>query len=141
MLKRWSIPLEKVHVVLRDAGANVKKAIAFPALTARTTSYIVVTEADKSQRTVIDCIARVRKISEHFNHSPTAQAELKKIQTVQLKKETSLTPIQDVSTRWNTLRDMLVRHSELEDALRMYTGQIDLKSTDFKLILKITKHT
>ena len=24
-LKRWSIPLEKVHVVLRDAGANVKK--------------------------------------------------------------------------------------------------------------------
>ena len=142
MLKRWSIPLEKVNVVLRDAGANVKKAMKLGCIfsfdCANHQLHLVVTEAVKIQRTIIDCIARVREIFGHFNHSPTAQAELKKIQTVQLKKETSLTPIQDVSTRWNTVRDMLVRHSELEDALRMYTGQIDLKSTDFKLILKIT---
>ena len=142
MLKRWGIPLEKVHVLLRDAGANVKKAMKLGCISsfncANHQLHLVVTEAVKSQRTIIDCIARVSKTSGHFNHSPTAQAELKKIQTIQPKEETTLTPIQDVSTRWNTLRDMLVRHSELEDALRMYTGKIDLKSTDFMLISKIT---
>ena len=134
--------MEKVHVVLRDAGANVKNAMKLGCIScfdcANHQLHLAVTEAVKSQRTIIDCIARVRKISGHFNHSPTAQEELKKIQIVQLKKETSLTPFQDVSTRLNTARDTLVRHSELEDAQRMYTGQIDLKCTDFKLILKIT---
>ena len=134
--------MEKVHVVLRDAGANVKNAMKLGCIScfdcANHQLHLAVTEEVKSQRTIIDCIARVRKISGHFNHSPTAQEELKKIQIVQLKKETSLTPFQDVSTRLNTARDTLVRHSELEDAQRMYTGQIDLKCTDFKLILKIT---
>ena len=143
-LKRWSIPLEKIHVVLRDAGANVKKAMKLGCISsfdcANHQLHLVVTEAVESQRTIINCIARIRKISGHFKHSPTAQAELKNIQTVQLKMETLLTPIQDVSTRCNTVRDMLVRHSELEDALRMYTGQIDLKTTEFKLILKKRTH-
>ena len=133
MLKRWSIPLKEVHVVLRDAGANVKKAMKMGCISsfdyANHQLHLVVTEVVKSQRTIIDCIASVRKIYSHFNHSPTAQAELKMIQTVQLKKETSFTPNQDVSTRWNTLRDMLVRHSELEDALRMHKGlQVNLKN-------------
>ena len=115
MLKRWSIPLEKVHVVLRDAGANVKKAMKLGCIScfdcANHQLHLAVREAVKSRRTIIDCIARVCKISGQFNHKPTAQEELKKIQIVQLKKETSLTPFQDVSTRWNTVRDTLVRHS------------------------------
>ncbi|KAI6659869.1 hypothetical protein LOD99_14209 [Oopsacas minuta] len=53
-------------------------------------------------------------------------------------EKTSEIPIQDVSTRWNTLHDMLMRHGELEDTLRMYTGNIELKITDFELIQKIT---
>ena len=142
MLERRSIPSKKVHVVLRNAGANVKKAMQIGNISsfdcANHQLHLVVTKAAKSQRTIIDCIARVRKISGHFNHSPKAQTKLRRIQRIQLEKETALTPIQDVSTRWNTLRDMLVRHSQLEDALRMYAGNIELKNSDFQLIPKLT---
>ena len=103
MLERWSIPSEMVNVMLRDAGANVRKAMYIGNISsfdcANHQLHLVVTEAAKSQRTIIDCIARVRKISGHFNHSPKAQTELRRIQTIQLEKETALTPIQDVSTR------------------------------------------
>ena len=64
MNKRSSIPLEKVHVVLRDAGSNVKNALKLGGISsfdcANHQLHLVVMEAVKSRRAIIDCIDRVR---------------------------------------------------------------------------------
>lgn len=61
------------------------------------TFQLVVTEALKSQRTIIDLIAASRKIVTHFNHSPAACYKLKAIQG-ELNKPT-LKLVQEVQTR------------------------------------------
>ena len=60
MLERWSILSEKVHIVIRDAGADVKKAIQLGDSSsfecANHQLNLVVTEVAKSQCTISDCI-------------------------------------------------------------------------------------
>lgn len=70
MLRDWKIDKKRVHVVLRDNAANMKKAmdqLGVPSLGCFAHSLqLVVHEGMLSQRAVSDAIANGRKIVAHF---------------------------------------------------------------------------
>lgn len=84
MLDGWKTPISKVHGILRDNASNMKKAmddLGVPSLgCVAHLLQLVVNEGLLSQRRVSDAIASVRKIVEHFKHSPLAYSRLMDIQ-------------------------------------------------------------
>ncbi|KAI4824283.1 hypothetical protein KUCAC02_012806 [Chaenocephalus aceratus] len=81
MLAKWDIDNDKVHVVMRDNAANMKKAFA------------------DMGRSIIDAVTNARKLVGHFKHSPKAYSILEDIQK-DLHMPTQRIQ-QDVSVRWN----------------------------------------
>ena len=84
MLASWEIPSDKVHLVLRDNGANMVKAMRDASLPAigcvAHTLQLVVHDGVLSQRAVTGLLAACRKIVGHFKHSSLAYCRLKEIQ-------------------------------------------------------------
>lgn len=84
MLDTWAIDKQRVHIILRDNAANMKKAMlemGVPSLgCVAHTLQLVVHEGLLSQRSVIDTLANARKIVGHFKHSPLAYSRLEDIQ-------------------------------------------------------------
>ena len=156
MLAKWDIADNRVHVVIRDAGANMVTALRED-YTSRDCgahqNHLVVVKHLKEQRAVNDCLERCRAVASHFHHSNKAQLELKDIQERLITVATDVAsesaehvnttrsiimPITDCATRWNTSYDMFSRHMELEDALRQYK-RFNVNTADFEVIKKLVK--
>ena len=84
MLDQCRIPLNKVHVILRDNASNMKKAMDNMGVwnlgCFGHTLQLVVTVGLLSQRSVSNAIAIGRQIVGHFKHSPLAYSRLRDIQ-------------------------------------------------------------
>ncbi|XP_073715900.1 zinc finger BED domain-containing protein 4-like [Misgurnus anguillicaudatus] len=84
MLNNWRIDKQRVHVILRDNAANMKKAMrdmGVPSLGCVAHScQLCVHEGLLSQRSVTETLANARKIVGHFKHSPLAYSRLEDIQ-------------------------------------------------------------
>lgn len=131
MLKRWNITKEMVHVVLRDNGRNVVKAMDDCGLASlgcmAHTLQLAVNEAVLSQRAVSDCIAIGRKIVGHFKHSQVASTALEKLQERLQIPKTRLQ--QDVATRWNSTFYMLKSLVAQKQAIAAYAVEYKLPAT------------
>ncbi|XP_070410531.1 zinc finger BED domain-containing protein 4-like [Nothobranchius furzeri] len=136
MLNNWGIPLEKVHVILRDNASYVKAAledVAVPSLGCFAhTLQLVVHEGLMSQRCVSDALANSRNIVAHFKHSQLAQSRLEDLQREMQGAGTTSTParlVQDVQTRWNSSFYMVKRLLTEKQALCAYAANHNLPAT------------
>nr|XP_054602554.1 zinc finger BED domain-containing protein 4-like [Nothobranchius furzeri] len=77
LLKEWDIDHERVHLVLRDSGANMVKGMRLaelPGLSCTAhTLQLVINDGLSAQRAVGDMLAKFKRIATHFNHSTVAQ--------------------------------------------------------------------
>lgn len=84
MLNNWGIDKKRVHVILRDNAANMKRAMLDLGVQSvgcvAHSCQLVVHEGLLSQRSVTDTLANARKIVGHFKHSPLAYSRLEDIQ-------------------------------------------------------------
>ena len=122
MLEKWKIHPDHVHCVVRDAGANMKKAL-FLCEVKNVDCFahqiqLVVKKGITAQKAVSDILSKCRSIATHFNHSTVAQDELKKIQSRLNVRHLSV--VQDVPIRWNSSLHMLQRMSEINEAVCLY---------------------
>lgn len=136
MLNHWEIPLEKVHVILRDNASNMKAAMedmAVPSLGCFAhTLQLVVHEGLMSQRSVSDALANSRKIVAHFKHSQLAQSRLEDLQREMQGAGTTTTPnrlVQDVQTRWNSSFYMIKSLLKEKRPLCAYASDYTLPAT------------
>ena len=131
MLQNWGIPKSSVHVVVRDSGANMIKALKdaeLPSLSCVAhTLQLVVKEGLLSQRSVMDAVTTGRKIVGHFKHSPLAYSHLEDVQ-IELGQPTARLQ-QDVQTRWNSTYYMMQSLTEQKRALTLYASEHDLPVT------------
>lgn len=125
MLRNWNMDKKKVHVVLRDNAANMKKAMddfGVPSLGCFAhTLQLVVHEGVLSQRAVSDALANGRKIVAHFKHSPKAYSSLEDLQ-----EELNIPPRrlqQDVQTRWSSTKHMIDSLVYQKRALHAYSAE------------------
>ena len=122
MLDKWNIEGDDVHCVVRDAGANMKKALFLSEIKNvdcfAHQIQLVVKKGISAQKGVSDLLSKCRSIATHFNHSAVAQDELKKIQSRLNVSELSV--VQDVPTRWNSSLHMLERMSKINEAVCLY---------------------
>ncbi|KAF2891209.1 hypothetical protein ILUMI_14964, partial [Ignelater luminosus] len=119
---RWECPLSKIHVIVHDNGRNVAKAVSEAAMNFACcfihTLQLVVKDSLKVQPEVEETIAAERRIVTHFNHSGTAQEELKKFQENLGIAKHNL--VQDITTCWNSTFYMLGRLFEQKRAISLY---------------------
>ena len=129
MLAAWEVPTDKIHLVLRDNGANMIKAIRDTSLPSfgcfAHTLQLVVHDGILSQRAVTDVLAICRRIVEHFKHSSVAYCRLREIQqSLGLAQQHRLK--QDQTTRWNSTFYMLQTIVEQKMALAAYAAQFPI---------------
>ena len=124
LLDKWSLSPDDVHCVMRDAGANMKKALFLSGVNnTNCTSHqlhLTVKHGLTSEESVTGVISKCRSIATHFNHSTMAQEELKKIQ-VRINAP-QLSVMQDVPTRWNSTLQMMIRMKDLNESLCLYAS-------------------
>jgi len=132
MLSSWNIEHGKVHVVLRDSGANMVKAMRDADLTHVScfahTLQLSLHDAILSQQSVATLMRDSRKLVGHFKHSSSATSRLHDIQ-----REIGLPVhqlLQDVTTRWNSSYIMLDRLSEQKRAVSLYLAEDDQLPVD-----------
>lgn len=105
-LKKWDIENSKVVLILRDAGANMKRATTLggyqSADCAAHKLNLVVQQGLLSQRSVNDVVAKCKKIASHFHKSSCNQKELEKIQKRLDDSKPVLKLVQQCPTRWTT---------------------------------------
>ena len=84
MLRSWDIFNDQVHVILRDNGSNMVRAMkdaCLPSLGCFAhTLQLVVHDGVLSQRAVIDILAICRNIVGHFKHSSLTYSHIREIQ-------------------------------------------------------------
>lgn len=124
MLKTWEIPINNVHCVLRDCGANMKKALFLSGVNnldcVLHKLQLVIKSGLEAQSSIQEIISKCRSIATHFHHSTMAQEELKCIQKrLDVPQRTVL---QDVQTRWNSTLYMMERILLLKEPLALYVG-------------------
>lgn len=125
IITEWDISA-KIYIVVRDGGKNIVKGVHDANLESEScflhNLHLIVTDALASQRAMKDIVAIARKIVGHFNHSPLACSNFKKIQEEQLHL-TYKKLVQDISTRWNSTYYMLSRILELKSAVSLYANE------------------
>ena len=142
MLQDWKIDLSQVHVVIRDNGSNMVKAMTEACLQSfgyfAHSLQLVVNDGVLSQRGVRDFLAICRSIVGHFKHSSVAWHKLAQIQeNLDLPKHKLK---QDVSTRWNSNLYMVESILEQKMALTAYAAEnsiVQLTPTHLELAKRI----
>ena len=133
MFQAWGIPQEKVHVILRDNGRNMEKAMRdarLPSLPCMAhTLQLAVHEGVLAQRAIIDVIGSGRRIVGHFKHSQLAYSRLFSIQKQMNPNQPPKRLQQDIPTRWNSTVAMLKSLLEQKRALCAYAADFELPST------------
>jgi len=128
LLDSWDIEKSRVHAVVRDNVTNMVASIEkseLPAIGCTIhTLQLVIKDCIMTQCTVIDMLARSRKIVGHFRHSHLAVEHLNSIQKqLNLPKHRL---VQDEPTRWDSTYYLL-------DCLVEQRRAISLYDTDFEL--------
>ncbi|XP_065323357.1 zinc finger BED domain-containing protein 4-like [Gordionus sp. m RMFG-2023] len=122
IINYWGIKKNKLHLIIRDNAPNITLAMKngkFQRVSCFAHSLQLVAQAAiLSQRSIIDMLARVRKIVGHFKHSSIAQNCLKEIQIRLSLAQHKL--IQDVPTRWDSTYYMLERLIEQKRAVQLF---------------------
>lgn len=144
MLACWNAK-DKFHTIVHDNGANIVKATKDAGLNhLRCTSHtlqLIIIEAMKQQRAVIDAVALGRKIVGHFQHSALACDKLRDLQGGLGIPQKKL--VQDIATRWNSTYYMLESVLEQRKALIVYQADHDklpkLNENQWTLIDKTVK--
>jgi hypothetical protein len=145
MLVTWDISPSSVHAVMRDSGANMKKALFLSGVNNLDCTahklQLVVKSGLESQKSVTDLIAKVRSIGTHFHHSTMSQDELKKIQ--ERLNAPKLSVVHDVPTRWNSTLHMMQRIIDLKESLCLFSDENSkikqLTKADFDLLVKCVR--
>lgn len=123
ILEEWKVS-HKVHLFLRDCGANMIKAMQLSdfqdAPCILHIFHNVVKDSIGSQRAVKDLISRGRKIAGHFHHSNPATLAFSEI--LKNLNQPQKKFIQDVETRWNSTYNMLERIHELKLGIQVYAA-------------------
>ena len=123
--KMLKIALSQVHVVIRDNGSNMVKAMTeanLPSFGCFAHSLqLVVNDGILCQRGVRDLIAICRSIVGHFRHSSVACHKLAQIQENLDLPQHKLK--QNVSTRWNSTLYMIESILEQKMALAAYSTE------------------
>lgn len=136
ILTYWDIPIEKIHVILRDNGANIVKGLNESTYTPIPcfihTLQLVINDAINIQENIVQMITASRRIVTHFHHSENAQEKLKKHQHELGLPVHELT--QDVRTRWNSTYYMLVRLVEQKRAVTLYISENEVKFENLSVI-------
>lgn len=127
LIDDWKITKDKIYLLLRDSGSNMKKGARDFGVTSEScfihTLQLVVTDSINSQQTIVHLIAKCRKIVTHFNHSSLSCGKLRDIQ-VQLNMPIKKL-IQDVQTRWNSTYYLLERLQEQKRPLSLFAAEND----------------
>ena len=131
MLADWKIPLEKVHVVLRDNASNMRKGMSEVPVKSlgclAHTLQLVVNEGLLAQRSISDALANGRRIVTHFKHSTVSMDHLEKIQEDMNQPTKRLQ--QDVKTRWNSSLYMIKSLLEQKRVLCAFDADHGLPAT------------
>lgn len=142
MFKQWKIQEDRIHLVVRDNGSNMVKALTDASLPHfgcfAHTLQLVVHDGVLSQRAVIDVLSLCRKIVGHFRHSCLAYSRLRVIQETLGLPQHQL--IQDEPTRWNSSLCMLQRLFEQKMAIAAYATEhsiVQLTAHQLQLATKI----
>src|SRR6218665_2589753 len=129
MMNWWGIENQRVHLVIRDGGANMVKAIRdanLPSVSCFAhTLQLALHDAILTQPSVSELITLSRKIVGHFRHSSSATSSLHAIQEQLGLPKHQLH--QDVVTRWNSTYHMLDRLIEQKRAVYVYVAECDEK--------------
>lgn len=122
VIEEFKIPASKIHLITRDNGANVVKAIKdtpYDSLSCFLhTLQLVIRDCILEQRIVKDIIANCHTLVGHFSHSPQACSRFETLQEENNLPKHKL--IQNVPTRWNSTYHMLERMFEQKKAIVMY---------------------
>ena len=128
MFEKWNIPVEKVHIVLRNNGANIIKALRVSEVSSQGcmahTLQLVLKQSVLQHEEVKNLLKQGRAILGHFKHSPTATESLRKLQKRIGAPEHNL--LQDVPTRWNSSLEMLQRLLEQKQTIGLYATDSNL---------------
>lgn len=123
--EEWGISRQKLHVMVRDGGSNMKRAARVSQINDIDCTIHKLQLCIRAALTVDDYIstllAKCKQIATHFNHSLTAQNELHSFQ--QRLGLPLLSVIQECTTRWNSMFYMIERLIEIKDAIVLYTSQ------------------
>ena len=144
IISDFEIPSFKVHVIVRDNGANMVKGIADTGYSGLScflhTLQLVIHDILFEQRMVKEVITIAKKIVGHFNHSSLACGKLLELQKQHELPQHKL--VQDVSTRWNSTYFLLERLCEQKKAVASYcvdTANMPvLDANKWNLIAKLT---
>ena len=122
ILEEWKIALSQVHVIIRDNGTNMVKAMTeanLPSFGCFAHSLqLIVNNGLLSQHVVKDLLGICRSIVGYFKHSSVVYHKLAQIQdNLNLLKHKLK---QDVSTRWNSTLYMVESILEQKMALAAY---------------------
>lgn len=123
--EEWEIPRQKLHVMVRDGGSNMKRgARVLQIHDVDCTIHqlqLCVRAALTSNEYVSTLMNKCKQIATHFNHSVIAQKELSGFQERLGLRQLSV--IQECTTRWNSRFYMIERLIEIKDAIILYTSQ------------------
>ena len=101
MLEKWKLSPSTCHVVVTDNASNISNGVEICGMKQAPcfihTLQLAIKDAITAQRSIIDMIAKSRKIVGHFHHSALACSRLSEIQADLGLPQKKL--LQDVSTR------------------------------------------
>ena len=125
----WGIQEVRRNLLVRDGAANMSLGGDLAEINSIHCTVhrlqLVIEDAILSQRSIINLLAKCRRLATHFNHSALACTELKSLQEVQDPGTTPLLPVQDVPTRWNSAYLMVERVVRLKRAIQLYLSDHD----------------
>lgn len=141
----FKIPKYKIHVIVRDNGANVVRGVNESGYSSLScflhTIQLIIHDAIFEQGIIKNIITNCKRIVGHFSHSQLAYRRLEELQKQNDLPQHKL--IQDVPTRWNSKYFMLERMFEQKFAVSSYcTETADLPVFDankWSLIGKLCK--
>lgn len=124
-LDSFSIPLQKIHVVLRDNAANMIGGLRESGLKSLScfihSLQLVISDSIFSQQSVIDILTGCRALVTKLNHSPLAMSKFETLQKQLGVVKHKLK--QDVKTRWNSTYYMLERMLEQKQVIAAYSAE------------------